>query len=164
MLQQIINTVLGIYEPNFHFIETISPQFPTSSGTFIIPNKQYTIQDNELLSGTSALILLSQALIISLLDNIYHQRIAELADIQLATTQDIITLCNKAVVCGYEKINYKNIIWMNEPDKSIQLTITKVKRKKGLVFISLDFSLSNRKHSGSVKCCYIENDFNSPYT
>jgi hypothetical protein len=164
MLEKIIKASLDFYLPNFRFIETITPHYPETTGTFIIPKRQYMVEDCEILSGACSIILVTQAIIISVVDNVYHKRIPELEHIDLTSEDDINKFCHQLVISSLS-IKFRKIIWIDEPEKTFQLTIANVKSKLNnkVVFFNLGASVSNGKHSGSAIGTYIRNDYDSPY-
>lgn len=161
ILTDIKEKLLSIYQPHFWFINTIVPEFPKTTGTFVIPQRQYTINDSPGLSGACSTILITQAILISLAEHLYYKKIPQLSHLDYDNLDKLMEFWKNTVVCKYKNVKFNKFIFKEDPDDSFELELIKInyRSEKGLIFFAVDYSVSSGKHCGSWIIAYNKHKF-----
>lgn len=161
MPKEIMDMVLNVYQPGFRFIETILPDYPNSSGTFTIPKRQYTLEDSKALSGASSIILMTQASIMAIMNNLYHKKFPGMEDIAFNNIDEIKDFASHTLIYCYKQVKFKKVILSNEQDKTFDIHFSKIigKKSRNIIFFEFDYSICHGKHTGSWIGAYFKGKF-----
>jgi hypothetical protein len=159
--QEVIDLILNKYDPNFRFIKTLNNHYPTAHGSFVIPQRQYTVNDSWLLSGSSSMILITQAILIMLTDLLCRKQLPNLSMVEINNLAEAEDFINHTIVCEIKQVKFNQPILKIDADFSFTITLGNITEKpaKGLIFFDFVYTLCQGKSQGSWTIAYNKNKF-----